>query len=62
MCDRVGMVVLGIARSIDMCDRVGVVVLGIARSRDMCDIVGVVVLGITRVEICVTELRWWSWE
>ena len=31
MCDRVGVVVLGIARSRDMCDRVGVVVLGIAR-------------------------------
>jgi hypothetical protein len=51
------MVVLGIARSIDMCDRVGVVVLGIARSRDMCDIVGVVVVGIARSrDMCVTEL------
>ena len=50
MCDRVGGVVLGIARRRDMCDRVGVVVLGIARSRAMCDIVGVVkpVLGIAR--------------
>jgi hypothetical protein len=31
MCDRVAVVVLGIASSRDMCDRVGVVVLGIAR-------------------------------
>jgi hypothetical protein len=62
MCDRVRVVVLGIGRSRDMCDRVVVVVLGIASSRDMCDRVGVVVLGIARVEICVTELGWWSWE
>jgi hypothetical protein len=45
-----------------VCDRVEVVVLGITRSRDMCDRVGVVVLAIARVEICVTELGWWSWE
>jgi hypothetical protein len=59
---RVGVVGLGIARSRDMYDRVGVVGLGIASSRDMCDRVGVVVFGIARGEICVTELRWWSWE